>query len=78
VVQPFIIGALGTIPIVALAPIVIIWFGTGLGIQSAMSTVVVIVVALVIAYKGATGVDDDQINLMRTLGASSGRFSASW
>ncbi len=69
VVQPFII-ALGSIPIVALAPIVIIWFGTGLSSKVAMSTLSVIVVALVIAYKGATGVDEDQINLMRTLGAA--------
>jgi NitT/TauT family transport system permease protein len=69
VVHPFIV-ALGSIPIVALAPIVIIWFGTGLASKVAMSTLSVVVVALVIAYKGATGVDDDQINLMRTLGAT--------
>lgn len=69
VMQPFIV-ALGSIPIVALAPIVIIWFGTGLESKLAMSTLSVVVVALVIAYKGATGVDDDQINLMRTLGAA--------
>jgi NitT/TauT family transport system permease protein len=69
VVQPFIV-ALGSIPVVALAPLVIIWFGTGLSSKIAMSTLSVVVVALVIAYKGATGVDDDQINLMRTLGAS--------
>jgi NitT/TauT family transport system permease protein len=69
VMQPFIV-ALGSIPIVALAPILIIWFGTGLASKIAMSTLSVVVVALVIAYKGATGVDDDQINLMRTLGAA--------
>jgi NitT/TauT family transport system permease protein len=69
VVQPFVI-ALGSIPIVALAPIVIIWFGTGLGSKVAMSTLSVVVVALVIAYKGALSVDQDQQNLMRTLGAS--------
>jgi NitT/TauT family transport system permease protein len=69
IMQPFIV-ALGSIPIVALAPIVIIWFGTGLGSKVAMSTLSVVVVALIIAYKGATGVDEDQINLMRTLGAS--------
>jgi NitT/TauT family transport system permease protein len=69
VVGPF-ITALGSIPIVALAPIVIIWFGTGLGSKVAMSTLSVVVVALIIAYKGATSVDDDQINLMRTLGAT--------
>jgi NitT/TauT family transport system permease protein len=69
VVQPFIV-AIGSIPIVALAPIVIIWFGTGLSSKVAMSTLSVVVVALVIAYKGALSVDEDQINLMRTLGAS--------
>ena len=69
VMQPFII-AVGSIPIIALAPIIIIWFGTGLSSKIAMSTLSVVVVALVTSYKGATGVDGDQINLMRTLGAS--------
>jgi NitT/TauT family transport system permease protein len=73
VVQPFIV-AIGSIPIVALAPIVIIWFGTGLASKVAMSTLSVVVVALVIAYKGALSVDDDQVNLMRTLGASKGQI----
>lgn len=69
VMQPFIV-AVGSIPIVALAPIVIIWFGTGLISKIVMSTLSVVVVALVIAYKGALSVDDDQVNLMRTLGAT--------
>src|ERR1700736_4899491 len=69
VVVPFVI-ALGSIPIIALAPIIIIWFGTGLISKVAMSTLSVVIVALVTSYKGAIGVDADQINLMRTLGAS--------
>ena len=69
VVQPFVL-ALGSIPIVALAPVAIIWFGTGFASKLAMSTLSVVVVALVVSYKGATGVDPDQINLMRSLGAS--------
>ena len=68
VVQPFVI-AIGSIPIIALAPIIIIWFGTGLASKIAMSTLSVVVVALVTSYKGAVGVDPDQINLLRTLGA---------
>ena len=68
VVQPFIV-ALGSIPIIALAPMVIIWFGTGLASKMAMSTLSVVVVALVTSYKGAMSVDEDQVNLMRTLGA---------
>lgn len=69
VIEPFVI-ALGSIPIIALAPIIIIWFGTGLTSKIAMSTLSVVIVALVTSYKGAVGVDEDQINLMRTLGAS--------
>ena len=69
VVQPFII-ALGSIPIIALAPIMIIWFGTDLASKVAMATLSVVVVALVTSYKGAMNVDQDQINLMRTLGAA--------
>ena len=69
VVQPFIV-ALGSIPIIALAPMVIIWFGTGLASKIAMSTLSVVVVALVTSYRGAMSVDPDQVNLMRTLGAS--------
>jgi NitT/TauT family transport system permease protein len=69
VLHPFII-AVGSIPIIALAPIVIIWFGTGLVSKIAMSTLSVVVVALVTSYKGAIGVDADQVNLLRTLGAA--------
>jgi len=69
VVEPFVI-AIGSIPIIALAPIIIIWFRHRLISKVAMSTLSVVIVALVTSYKGAVGVDPDQINLMRTLGAS--------
>ncbi len=69
VLQPFIL-ALGSIPIIALAPIIIIWFGTGFASKLAMATLSVVVVALVISYKGAMGVDPDQVNLVRSLGAT--------
>jgi NitT/TauT family transport system permease protein len=68
VVEPFVI-AIGSIPVIALAPIVIIWFGTGLISKVAMATLSVVVVALITSYRGAISVDPDQINLMRTLGA---------
>src|ERR1700733_8019037 len=59
VVEPFVI-AFGSIPIIALAHIIIIWFGTGLISKVAMSTLSVVIVALVTSYKGAIGVDPDQ------------------
>lgn len=68
VLQPFIL-ALGSIPMVSVAPVVIIWFGTDFTSKVAMATLSVVVVSLVISYKGAMGVDPDQINLMRSLGA---------
>jgi NitT/TauT family transport system permease protein len=68
VIEPFIL-ALGSIPIIALAPVTIIWFGTGFASKVAMSTLSVVVVAIIIAYKGALAVDPDQINLLRSLGA---------
>ena len=69
VVQPFLLGV-GSIPIVALAPIAIIWFGTGFASKVAMATLSVVVVSLTVAYKGAVGVDPDQVNLLRSLGAT--------
>ena len=69
IVQPFIV-AIGSIPIIALAPIMIIWFGTGLASKVAMATLSVVVVAMVTSYKGAISVDPDKVNLFRTLGAS--------
>lgn len=69
IVQPFIL-AFGAVPIIALAPITIIWFGTGFASKLAMATLSVVVVALIISYKGALGVDPDQVNLLRSLGAS--------
>jgi NitT/TauT family transport system permease protein len=68
VLQPFIL-ALGSIPMISVAPVVIIWFGTDFASKVAMATLSVVVVSLVISYKGAMGVDPDQINLMRSLGA---------
>ena len=69
VMQPFII-AIGSIPIIALAPIVIIWFGTGIASKVAMATLSVVVVAFLTSYKGAASIDQDQINLMRSLHAT--------
>jgi NitT/TauT family transport system permease protein len=69
VMQPFII-AIGSIPIIALAPIVIIWFGTGIASKVAMATLSVVVVAFLTSYKGASSIDQDQVNLMRSLHAT--------
>ncbi|MBF6570740.1 MAG: ABC transporter permease [Candidatus Binataceae bacterium] len=65
---PFIL-ALGSIPIIALAPLVIVWAGTGLASKVLMSTLSVVVVALLAAFDGARSADPLEINLLYSMGA---------
>ena len=68
IARPYII-ALGSVPIFALAPMLIIWFGTGLFSKIIMASFSTFIVAAVQAYNGAQNVDKDQIMLLRTFGA---------
>ena len=67
--KPYII-ALGSIPIFALAPMTIIWFGTGLFAKIMMAALSVFAVATVQAFNGASNVDEQQITLMKSFGAN--------
>lgn len=69
VLDPFIL-AFGATPVLALAPLIIIWFGTGYPSKVALATLSCVVVALLQAYKGAMTVDNDLISLMRSFGAT--------
>jgi len=69
VFTPFIM-ALGAIPIIALAPLVIIWAGTGLASKVLMSTLSVVVVALLAAFDGARNSDPLERNLLYSMGAT--------
>jgi NitT/TauT family transport system permease protein len=66
--KPYIV-ALGSIPIFALAPMTIIWFGTGLFAKIMMSALSVFAVAVVQAFNGASNVDEQQITLLKSFGA---------
>lgn len=68
VFTPFIM-ALGSIPIIALAPLVIVWAGTGLASKVLMSTLSVVVVALLAAFDGARNSDPLERNLLYSMGA---------
>lgn len=68
------IALLGATPIVALAPLVIVWAGTGLSSKVVMSAASVVVTALVLAFDGARGTDPLQIRLLRSMGAPTGRI----
>lgn len=69
VFTPFIM-ALGAIPIIALAPLVIVWAGTGLASKVLMSTLSVVVVALLAAFDGARNSDPLERNLLYSMGAT--------
>ena len=59
-----------TIPTVAIAPIIVLWFGLGMAskiILVTLTTFFPIAIGLLDGYKN---VDDDQVNLLRSMGAN--------
>lgn len=64
------VAAIGSIPVMVLSPLVIIWFGTGIASKVAIVTFSCIFVSLSSAYEGAMQVDPDLLNLMRSFGAT--------
>jgi NitT/TauT family transport system permease protein len=69
IARPYII-ALGSAPIFALAPLFIIWFGTGIFSKIMIATFSTFFVALFQAHTGASEVKDEYISLMQTFGAT--------
>lgn len=69
IARPY-ITALASVPIFALAPIIIVWFGIGIGSKVALACISTATVAIVQAYQGAISVDASHLRLMRVLGAS--------
>lgn len=67
--KPYII-ALGSAPIFALAPILIIWFGTGIISKIMIALLSTIFIALFQSYTGASEVSNDYLKLMKTFGAT--------
>lgn len=68
VLRPFIV-AINGLPKIALAPLIIVWFGLGIESKVAIAAVITFIVSLVTAYSGAQQVDQDLLRLMRSLGA---------
>lgn len=67
--RPYVI-ALGSIPVFAIAPMTIIWFGTGFWAKVIIAGLSTLFVATVQAYEGARNVDADLLELMRSLGST--------
>jgi NitT/TauT family transport system permease protein len=69
VASPF-IAAINSIPKIALAPMIILWFGTGLTSKVALAVSLTAIVALITAFEAAKDVDVDLQALLVTLGGS--------
>lgn len=69
VIDPFMV-ALNGLPKIALAPMIIIWFGSGMLSKVALAFVATFVVALLSAYQGTHQIDENLVNLMRSLKAT--------
>ena len=69
VVQPYII-CLESIPKLALAPLIILVFGIGLGSKVAVATALTLVVSTLTAYAGVKALDPDGEKLFYSLGAT--------
>ena len=67
-VEPFVV-AINSVPKIALAPIVVLWFGTGLVSKVALSVSLTAIVALIAAYQAAKDADVDLQSLLISMGA---------
>lgn len=69
ITKPFIM-AISAIPIFALAPVLILWFGTGFSSKVIMAAFSVFIVAIYQAFEGAQNVSQDHLNYFKSLNAS--------
>jgi NitT/TauT family transport system permease protein len=69
VLDPF-IGALNSLPRVALAPLFILWFGIGMTSKVVLGFSLVVFILLINTYAGAKNVDRDLVIITRLLGGS--------
>jgi NitT/TauT family transport system permease protein len=69
IARPYII-ALGSAPVFALAPLLIIWFGTGMFSKVMIAALSTVFVALFQSYTGSADVSNDYIRLMKTFRAT--------
>jgi ABC-type nitrate/sulfonate/bicarbonate transport system permease component len=72
-VYPLLVGS-QTIPIIAIAPILVVWFGFDLGPKLAIIALICFFPITVNTVDGLRSVDPDLIKMMRTLGASRGQI----
>ena len=73
-----IVVASQAVPIVVIAPILVIWFGFGMGPKLIVIALICFFPIVVNTLDGLRAVDRDQVRMLRTLGAAAGTRSAAW
>lgn len=69
IAQPYVV-AIGAVPVFALAPVMIVWFGIGIFSKIMVAALSTVIVAIVQAYEGATSVDTRHLQLLQIMGAN--------
>jgi len=69
IAQPY-INALASVPIFAIAPMIIVWFGIGILSKVMLAFLSTVVVAIVQSYQGSMTVEPRILKLMQVLGAT--------
>lgn len=72
-VYPLIIAS-QTVPVFAIAPLLIVWFGYGMASKVVMAALIVFFPIVVNTVDGLRAVDPDMVNLLRILGAGPGQI----
>ncbi len=68
------LAALNAMPRIALAPLLIVWFGLGMGSKIAIGFSLTFFIVLQAAVAGGRGINQDHVTLARTLGLSPTRL----
>lgn len=66
--RPFVI-VLGSLPIIAFAPLMIIWFGIGIEMKIALAALSTLFIAFNQAHRGVNAVSDGYVDIMRGMNA---------
>jgi NitT/TauT family transport system permease protein len=69
VLRPVLVAVNG-VPKIALAPLIIVWFGIGLEAKIAIAAILTFIVSTITSFTGTFEADPDLVRLMRSLGAS--------
>lgn len=69
IVDPY-LTILNSLPKVALGPMIIIWFGSGIKSIIFMALLISLIITIINVYEGFNSINKNKINLMKSLGAT--------